>query len=113
MSDDCGGDDWPAVAIGRAGRRAARTASATERPSPTRTKSRPCGLLSIKNGSLRIQLVYQRGPLHFLTVNLRLPGAATIPDFCRLPHVREVEYSRGTGASIQYLLCLLHARFLL
>src|ERR1700722_7158114 len=113
MSDDWGGDDWPAAAIGTAGRRAARTATAMERPSQTRTKSRPCGLLSIKNGSLRMSLVYQRGPLHFLAVNLRLAGAPTIPDFCRLPHVRKVGYSRGNGASIQYLLCLVPRRLLL
>src|SRR5580692_10423495 len=102
MSDDCGGDDWPAT--GTACRRAARTVSVIPLPSQTRTKSRPCGLLSNKNGSLRIPLVYQRRPLQFLAANLRLPGAPSIPAWCRLPHVRKVEYSRGNGATIQHLL---------
>jgi hypothetical protein len=36
---------------------------------------------------------------------LALPPQATLPNFCRLPHVRKVEYSRGNGETMQQLLC--------
>jgi hypothetical protein len=40
-----------------------------------------------------------------MAVNLLLLARATLPNSYRLPHVREVEYSRGNDEAILHLLC--------